>query len=177
MSGTKRLDSAARQKLAERFFERIERQAREPEARRRARRAEVAETRAYLESVAAEDPAHELFLAYLRRLVERLQAPDGFAESPESEIYRLALRAFVPLAARGESQTAPSADLFRQLGVPESRETTSIPAIRRLDLTKNLSLLGADFVAVERLYGDFHRVGRSELRRLLAGDHGSVGRS
>ncbi len=44
------------------------------------------------------------------------------------------------LAARGESQTAPRADLFRQPSVPESRDTTSIPAIRRLGLTKNLSL-------------------------------------
>ncbi len=48
------------------------------------------------------------------------------------------------LAARGESQTAPRVDLFRQLGVPESRNTTSIPAIRRLDLAKNLSPWSAE---------------------------------
>ncbi len=48
------------------------------------------------------------------------------------------------LAARGEGQTAPRADLFRQLGVPGFRDTTSIPAIRRLDLTKNLSLWSAE---------------------------------
>ncbi len=47
-------------------------------------------------------------------------------------------------AARGESQTAPRADLFRQLSVAEYRDTTSIPAIRRLDLTKNLSLWNAE---------------------------------
>jgi len=42
-------------------------------------------------------------------------------------------------AARGESQTASRAGLFRQLGVAEPRNTPGIPAVRRLDLTKNPS--------------------------------------
>ena len=44
------------------------------------------------------------------------------------------------LAVRGESQTAPRADLFRQLCVAEPRNIPDIPAVRRLDLAKNLSL-------------------------------------
>jgi len=44
------------------------------------------------------------------------------------------------LGARGESQTASRADLLRQLCVAEPRNTPGIPAVRRLDLTKNLSL-------------------------------------
>ena len=48
------------------------------------------------------------------------------------------------LAARGKSQPAPRADLFRQLCVPESAKYSSMPVVRRLDLTKNLSLSAAD---------------------------------
>ncbi len=52
------------------------------------------------------------------------------------------------LAARGESQAVPRADPFRQLGVPETRQTTRIPAIRRLDRStaadENLALRSAE---------------------------------
>ncbi|MCG8462293.1 MAG: hypothetical protein MI919_38910 [Holophagales bacterium] len=44
------------------------------------------------------------------------------------------------LAARGKSRVALRAAFFRQLFVAKSRKTTSIPAILRLDLTKNCSL-------------------------------------
>ncbi len=44
-----------------------------------------------------------------------------------------------PLAAHGKSQTAPRADLFRQLCVAKSAKYSSMPVVLRLDLTKNLS--------------------------------------
>jgi len=42
-------------------------------------------------------------------------------------------------AARGESQTASRPELFRQLRIAEPWNTHGIAAVRRLDLTKNLS--------------------------------------
>ncbi len=65
------------------------------------------------------------------------------------------------LAARGKSQAALRADLFRQLGVAESAKYSSMPVVLRLDLTKNLALshaadfhhglLGSAFIAGSRL--------------------------
>ena len=75
--------------------------------------------------------------------VESPDVPERLATSSWHGRY-VGATAMTPPAARGESQTAPRADLFRQLCVPEFRDTTSIPAIRRLDLTKNLSLWSAE---------------------------------
>jgi hypothetical protein len=50
------------------------------------------------------------------------------------------LAALAHLEARGENQTAPRPDLFRQAFVAEPRNTPGMPAVRRLDLTKNLSV-------------------------------------
>nr|XP_061807106.1 spore coat polysaccharide biosynthesis protein SpsC-like [Nerophis lumbriciformis] len=79
------------------------------------------------------------------RVVERALGP-GLDLATGTSLSGPAPDTFVCLAARGKSRAALRAALFRQLCVAKSRKIPDIPALSRLDLTKNHSLsLASDF--------------------------------